>query len=301
MAQREIREISPGAAKANPFTICIVANPAVKTSDDPPAFEPDPVIESTFLLEESATYICDALFGRLPGQQETWMSDPEIEPEVRVVSIYDPAPPSPETALIALLAKSAAMEPRRAVIGAYVRARDVAADVVFVVSKNPTHWRASSYAADDDIDRKGPKFTLDGESHTHCYWTTIPGTVAIHTGADSLTALHEFYHAMGSFHNGQIGDLYIDGEARVNCKRVLEPPFPPVFGEYAGTHYASDLRRETLGYPTGWKSYQCEKHDPVRTSLMDKYRSDPDPNTAQADKITRAFVQDRLRAKLNRP
>jgi len=134
----------------------------------------------------------------------------------------------------------------------------------------------------------------------HRYYCRIPGTVAIHANATSMTALHEFGHALSSYSNGMVVDLYVDSGPALNCKTGR--PIPPKFAIYDTAQNASDPKRDSLGYPSGWKSYHCELIDPGFPGLMDDYWQAPDhiPEHSQHDRITRQFLSDRVRAKIGR-
>ncbi len=88
--------------------------------------------------------------------------------------------------------------------------------------------------------------------------------------------------------------------AALNCKSGR--PIPPKFAIYDTTQNASDPKRDSLGYPTGWKSYHCELIDPGFPALMDDYWQAPDqvPEHSLHDRITRQFLSDRVRAKIAR-
>ncbi len=248
-------------------------------------------------------YIHDVLFGRLPGQVEVALGVPHIAPQVRIVAIFDPSlPVTGANALIGLYRRDGIVA-RRAVLSAFAKSylptQPDLPDVIYAVTANTTHTRASAWPADDAAGTGAVPFTLNGApGGFHCRYSTTPGTIALHVSARSLTALHEFQHAMGSYTNGQITDLYVDSAAAVNCK--VRTPRPAHFGDYEGVSFNTDLARDSLGYPSSWKSYHCELHDPTRPSLMDDYWSTATPNACANDRITRSFLIDRIMAKLTR-
>ncbi len=114
----------------------------------------------------------------------------------------------------------------------------------------------------------------------------------------ALTALHELQHAISSYSNGSIVDLYVDSPPGVNCKRGR--PIPPDFANYNGAVLASDPIRDGLGYDPGWSSYHCGLIDPSLPAVMDNYFLGSTPDAGQNDEITRRFILDRLNAKLSR-
>jgi hypothetical protein len=299
-------------SKNDPFTICIVASPAFEDRVNSNTFSPDPVTIDEGKFNDCVSYVCDALFGRQTNQGELALGDAQIGPKVRIVSIFDKVEASAASALVALEDKGNMLVPRRLRAATFVRERGVNADVIFAVSRNGKYSGASAYPATDDVARGGTPFTFDGDNFTHCHYSEVPGTVAIHVTADSLTALHEFQHAMGSYENGIIVDLYVDcptagfssaTSLRINFKRrhAAGDVIPKYFAEYNGKQFASDPTRDSMGYPPAWTSYHCGLHDKRRVAIMDTYRTNnPRPNACQNDTITRAFLHDRLRAKLER-
>ena len=57
------------------------------------------------------------------------------------------------------------------------------------------HWSSAWFTTDDDSG-PGVPFVLDGTTFQHRRRYEIPGTVAIHRSATSLTAAHELSHAL---------------------------------------------------------------------------------------------------------
>src|SRR5581483_8780389 len=82
----KVTVLQAGAAKANPFTIVIVANPALEVPLSSRVFLADTVVQADF--DQTAQYIYDSLFGRPAGQVETLLGDPTIAPQVRVVTLF---------------------------------------------------------------------------------------------------------------------------------------------------------------------------------------------------------------------
>jgi len=295
-----IREITPGdTTKASPYTIAIVCNPVLETPIGSGAFAVDPLASAPADFASATGYIVDCLFGRLPGQVEALLADPSVAPFVRILSVsVSTLPPDDSTALIAHDNVSNMLIPRRAQFASFLSTHGVEADVAYAVSGSATHTRASAWFTSDDDARLGVPFTLDGVSLSHRFWPLVPGTVAIHKTAASLTALHEFQHAASSYTNGQIVDLYIDSAPGLNCKRGR--PIPGPFGTYGGSVYSADGVRDGLGYPGTWASYHCALHDAGRPAVMDNYFAGVAPEQCQNDTITRQFLLDRLRAKIAR-
>lgn len=293
--------IQPGKpGSANPFTICIIANPAFEAPQGSGSYQTDPVLADMAAFAACARYIVNNLFGRLPNQGEVLLGDPAIAPNVRVLAFRDPTlSPIAANALIGLDPYSSLLIPDRNAISAFIASRQINADVVYAVSKAPLHTRASAFFTTDDLGRGGVAFSVDADTLTHCYYALVPGTVAIHVSAKELTAIHEFGHAISSYQNGRILDLYADSQPGINNKRGR--PIPSSFSNYYGAVVASDPTRDHIGYPAGWQSYHCELSDLANPAIMDNYWKAGVPAACQHDRITRQFIIDRVVTKINRP
>jgi hypothetical protein len=234
------------------------------------------------------------------------LSDPTIAPFVRVISIWDSAAGvNSANALVGLDGVSNILVARRNPMKAFVNRYQVGgvainADVIYGISAAVSHTRASAWFTSDDDNRPGVSFTLDGATFVHRFYNDIPGTIAIHSSSTDITPMHEFQHAISSYSNGAIVDLYVDSSPGLNCK--VGRPIPVNFSSYEAITYLSDSTRDGLGYPRGWKSYHCELIDARYPAVMDDYylASTRNPLDCQNDKITRQFVLDRIRAKLAR-
>jgi hypothetical protein len=294
--------VRPGAAKANPFTVCVVANPALESPWNSGAFLADPIIGQLATFQAAVAYIDAALFGILPGQRESVLADPAIMPFVRVVSLYDDGLPTiASNSLVAQDGASNTLVARRALFNAFLANYGLKADVAYAVSSSPSHTRASAWFTTDDDTRPGVGFTLNGnQGFFHRFYNVIPGTIAIHSTASSLTAAHEFGHAISSYTNGKIMDLYVDSAAGFN--NLLGRPIPPIFCDYNGRNFPSDTSRDGLGYPSTWQSYHSALVDPACPAVMDNYwLSQKGPVACLHDSVTKAFIRDRLIAKIGRP
>ncbi len=256
-------------------------------------------------FDACAAYVIECLYGTLPGEAEQLLTPPAIAPNARIISLFVSGLPAIQAnSLVAEDNVSNIAEPRRTLFEPFLstHAAGEVADVAYAVTASPTHTRASAWFTTDDDTRPGDPFTLDGLTMYHRYFQVVPGTVALPVTSTSLTALHEFQHALSSYTNGSVVDLYVDDGPGFNCKTGR--PIPPNFAGYSGTTYASDLSRNGIGYPTGWSSYQPDPHDPTNPVVMDDYwlgGSGVTPNACQNDKITRQFLQDRLISRINRP
>jgi hypothetical protein len=294
MATPDIRVIRPGETqKRYPFTICIIANPVLLSAG---GYRADAIMGKRSAFDACVAYIDACLFGNLPHQAEKLLAPQDITPKVREVSLYVPGLPVADPN--ALVSESYDLiEPRRTLFAPFMRRYGLEADVAFAVSL-ASNDRASAYHTSDDDSRPGTPFLLDGVSYSHRHFNHIPGTVAIHATTHSLVALHEFSHALASYTNGKILDLYVDSQEGVNVKRGR--PIPKRFADYNGTILASDPDRDTLGYPAGWASYHCELHAPSYPAVMDNFWQASVPERCEHDTITRRFLQDRVRAKMSR-
>ncbi len=170
-----------GAAKPNPFTICIVANPTLEAPWNSGTVVADPIIGQPAAFQAAAAYIDSALFGLLPGQQEVLLADPAIMPFIRVVSLYDDGiAPSLANALVAQDGASNILVARRSIFVQFLSGYGVAADIVYAVSASASHTRASAWFTTDDDTGGGMPFSLDGNQLFHRFNSLIPGTVGIH-------------------------------------------------------------------------------------------------------------------------
>jgi len=293
--------LRPGnTTKPDPFTICLVANPAIEAPWESGQFIADAMPGDAAAFDAAVNYAVDCLFGALPGQAERFLADPRLGPNIKVVSLrVTGLPVEDANALIGEAQMLEAVVPRRTQMAAFVRRFEIEADVIFAISASLLYRRASAYAATDDDASSGIPFVLDGVTKSHRHRSEIPGTIAMHQTTRSLTPLHEFGHALGSFTNGEITDLYSDSSPAVNCRRGR--PIPNQFATLDGHAFASDHQRDGIGYPAHWQSFHCELLDPGNPSVMDDYRqATHSVLDCQHDAITRRFLTDRLLAKVGR-
>jgi hypothetical protein len=258
--------------KANPFTIVIVSNPALETPVGSGTFAVDPITANKAAFDACAAYINDSLFGGLPGQAEQLMNDPAIAPFVRVVSLFVTGLAAADVNSLVSedsAQKSNIVMTRRTRFTPFLAAYGLSADVAYAVTGSTTHTRASAYFTSDDDAQPGVPFVLDGVQYYHRYECLIPGTVALPVGSTSLTALHEFGHALSSYSNGKVVDLYVDDGPGVNSKQGL--PRPAAFATYQGGPLSTDTTRDSIGYPPTWSSYHCELRAAGYPAVMDNY------------------------------
>jgi len=305
-----VKLLQPGAAKPrnNPYTVCILANPALETPLDSGNFSVDPITAQQARFDAAAAYVLDTLLGHLPGQKDTTVGT--LAPDFRVVSIFEPDLPATDAnALVGEDSTSDIVVARQERFADYLARHDIdgeplKADVVYAVTASATHSRCSAWFTRDDDSQGGVAFTIDGATRHHRYENLDPGTVALHVTAYSLTALHEFGHAASSWTNGMIIDLYVDNRPGFNNKRRAAPntPRPRAFCSYRGTAYKTDAARDGLGYPRNWWSFHCELTDPAQPAAMDDYwKAGGGPAACQHDRVTRQFLFDRISAIMSRP
>lgn len=286
-------------AKPDPFTVCIIANPALEAPWGSGQFLPDQIVGARGAFDSCAAHIVDCLYGSLPGQGEMLLAPPDIRDEVRIVTLFVAGAGADDSnSLVGQDAVSNILVPRRAAFAPFMNRHGIVADIAYAVSSSASHARASAWFTSDDDGRSGVAFQLDGIQLFHRHFCLVPGTIAIHVDERSLTALHEFQHALSSYSNGKIVDLYVDGSLGVNKKRAR--PIPPAFGTYRATQHASDPMRDGLGYPAGWGTFHCGLHLPSSPAVMDNYFQGASPLACQNDTVTRQFLLDRLRAKVSR-
>jgi hypothetical protein len=297
-----IRVIRPGdLTKPNPFSICVVANPALEAPWQSGQFIIDPIMANQGAFDAAVQYVERVLFGMLPAQAERFLGHPSIAPRVTMFSVFTPGLPADgENSLVAQDGVSELLIARRTAFKPFLARYGRAADVVYAISASETHTRASAWPTSDDDAGPGTPFTLDGATLYHRHNSRIPGTIAQHTTSSSLTALHEFGHALSSYSNGQVVDLYVDSDPGVNNKRGR--PIPAQFGGYDGINLAADTLRDGLGYEPAWQSYHCALNDARFPAVMDDYWRAPGgvPERCEHDQITRRFLLDRVRAKQER-
>ena len=295
--------------KVDPFTVCFVANPVLELPEDSGNFVEDPIVSQPSDFDACVAYAVDNLFGDLAGQREQLLGPPDIRNAVRMVSLFVPGLPAQDVNCLVAgqdLAFGDLIICRRSAVRPFLSRFGLDADLVFAVTgSTEPQKRATAWATTDDDSRPGVPFTLDGRTFSHRHYALVPGTVALHVDDRDMTPLHELQHALGSFTNGFIEDLYhpnLDPSVAPVINKRRGRPIPANFAVYNGTTFRSDPSRDGLGYGT-WRSYHGELHFPSAPAVMDDYTAAPPSIGAlgcENDRITRAFLQDRIRAKINR-
>jgi len=302
-AHQTVSVLSPGAPKASPYTVALVANPAVKDRDG--AITADPALLDRRRFHWKVRF-CLRNFLEL---DEDLLR--QFDPAIRYVAVFDDqVAPDEAAALVQELPDYPILEPRRDVIGPFLEARGVQADVAVVLHGRDDFDRGYAWPTTDDPTRGGLPFQLDADAGTHFFYPSVPGTVALPMIATAgPIALHEFCHAAASFEGGAILDLYNDdqlaalpGTGRVNKRWRAQSGglIPAVFGVYDQLERASDQKRDGLRYPPTWSSYHAAPRAPLFPNLMDYYSWSDQPKKCRLDGMTHAWLSDRIRAKLER-
>ena len=303
-----IRWQAGDTSKADPFFILVLNNIAIERPLNSGAFVPDMNgfgggSTDRSLFTDCAEYLYRSVFGKLPGQADKMLGRSPHAAKVKFHSMY-------VWGLVANGATALASEemdsgtgiarPRRDAVPRMLAYLGVNPDLVFIVTNSPTHQRASAYPASDHLSGGSHVTDYDGQQFMHYFRHAIPGMATIHaTGHSLMTGAHEFGHAFSSYPAAYITDLYADGPAAFN--RKTGRPIPPIFATYAGVQYKTDQVRPPVGYPATWTSYHCELEDVSNPALMDNYHyGTPGPLACKNDKITTAFMLDRLAAKVAR-
>jgi hypothetical protein len=306
------------ATKTDPYRILIIANPVLRQHPTATSTKHvvDPILSDKASFNAAVTYINQCLFGEqvvaTPAgpsvtQSERFLKDPSLNGKIWVESLFiRNLEATAGHALVEETLASNYVNPLQDNFDGLVRFFGHVADVIFAVTKSGTHNLASAYPIKDDTSKGGVPFTLDGNNLNHWFQNLVPGAIAIHSSASTLTALHEFGHAASSTSDGFVTDLYRDNPSApsntVNFK--VGRPIPDNFAKLDNAQFASDKKRDGLGYPRAWTSYHCQLNDASRPALMDNYKNAPQLSEqlrCRHDRITRQFLLDRIKAKTQRP
>lgn len=302
---QNVKILQPGENKTDPYTIVFIANPGIESASGS-TFTPDPVLTNRPGYHNVVAHSFQNLF----GVAEDLLRQNNIDSRMRLISIFDTTrPANSANSLAHEVPDSNLMETRRSILAPFLATYGLIADMVFVIHGSTTHTRATAWFTTDDSTRPGTNYTYDNVARTHGHFPRIPGSAAIPLSVDpsGLTIIHEFGHAASDFVNGKISDLYNDGgngtgfSVNKKFRPVATDPVPVNFATYEGTTFASDPVRDSLGYPTGWKSYHPSLIDSTRPNLMDNYwLASDDPQLCRFDELSYVWFRDRLNAKLSR-
>jgi hypothetical protein len=295
--------------KSDPFFILVLNNIAFEQPLDSNNFVADMSTGSTAdraLFQNTAQYVKESLFGE-GGRDEKLLADSPHAEKIRIWSMYVWGLPINGTNSFAgesIISGSGYLLPRRDAVKAMLAYLGLNPDIVFLVSNSSSVKYAHSLATTDDDTRGGIAATYDGQTIYHQYYHIYPGMSAINTSSTSnaMTAAHEFGHSFSSYTNGHIADLYHDRSLPdFQFNRKDGRPIPNDFAVYQGTTYLSDQTRGALGgYPAGWNSYHPQPTNAAQPALMDNYINASLSKKCRHDKITKAYILDRIAAKVSR-
>jgi hypothetical protein len=292
--------------KSDPFFILVLNNIAFEQPLDSNNFVADMSTGSTAdraLFQNSAKYVKESLFGE-GGRKEKLLADSPHAEKIRVWSMYVWGLPinGPNSFVGEYIGGSGFLWPRRDAVKTMLAYLGLNPDIVFLVSNSSSVTNAHSLATTDDDTRGGIAATYDGRTIYQRYYHNYPGMSAINTSSSDMTAAHEFGHSFSSYTNGHVADLYQDLTLLgFQFNRKDARPIPNDFAGYNGTTYLSDQARGALGgYPAGWRSYHPELTNTAQPALMDDYHNTTLPKRCLHDKITKAYILDRIAAKVSR-
>jgi hypothetical protein len=255
---------------------------------------------------EVAKYVKENLFGELEGQADKLLGDSPHSSKIKFSSMFISGVPVSDATSFAgeqggIFGRF--LKPRREAVVTMLAGIGMNPDIVFIVTQARRCHRAGALGTTDDDTRGGIPASFDGRIIYHRFYHKIPGMATIHVRNDDMTAAHEFGHAFSSYSNGFVTDLYRDSDeychGTIVFNRKVGRPIPDIFAEYNGTIYRSDKTRNSLGY-RDFKTYNSELVDPRRPALMDEYRETVTPLSSRHDKMTKAYVLDRIAAKVSR-
>jgi hypothetical protein len=296
-----VRALYSGEPKANPYSIVFVANPAIE-AESGGGVTPDGVLTDRAGYHAAVAACLEILLTKT----EDVLRQSGRDAQLRIVSVFDETRAAATATALAHEIAPNIMETRRDRLNAFLSGYRLSSDVVYVIHGSTTHDRSSGWFT-TDAGGASTAFTFDGVNRVHGHTASIPGSVAIPTSFDttSMTPIHEFGHAAADFNNGRVIDLYVDGGISgfvINKKTRASAadPVPANFANYKGSNFASDAGRDALGYPATWMSYHPELLDNTRPNLMDNYKLAANPQQCRFDRLTYAWLSDRLGAKLRR-
>jgi hypothetical protein len=299
-----IKTLLDGTGDNHGFVLAFVANPVLKTSMG--SLYPDPACLSQASFDGAVDTFMQAILGLDPSMSEKLMAKTPLKNKVRVISLFvDNAPVAVENNLLGEQASlgSAAdsyLIPYPGLAFDFLNTRELAADVVVVVSASTACYRSLSTYTQDDLQRTSVPYTIDAVSKSHGAFCNYPGVSAIHITAKPVTALHEFCHAASDF-RAKIGDLYrIDSDLATRLivnKKNTNGAVPQTFCTYNTVTFGVDQHNVTDGTTT---TYHASPSVGTNLSLMDDYLSLSQPQIATLDQFTYSFLLDRLTIKVNR-
>jgi hypothetical protein len=298
-----IQIVQPGAAKARPFTVVFIGN---RRCDLAGGNISDPILDDrarygrTVAMTLWGLWSCRSDLFSCGGRDAEW----------RIVSIYDPSLGGGQANT--LVYQNGGYFPYAERAHEFASSRGVLPDITVVVQGFSSSDGA--VATVDDAALASTPFTYDGVVRQHAHFATTAGSLQCYAPTDAsddnisrqaqtAIALHEFLHAFSSRTDGHIDDLYDDDlpawsftiNKRFRC--TANGPIPELFATYNNRQYRSHpVRGVDLPYPPQWRSYHCERARASKLDIMDGANA----VGGYPDRVTDAFVRDRLDAKLGR-
>ncbi len=307
--------------KPDPLFILVMNNIALERPLRSNHFVADMSTGSTSerkLFTKTAKGIKKNLFGQEPGQAEKLLADSPHSHKIKFWSMYvSGLAVGAASSLVGEHSSDDVLTPRRDAVVSMLAYLGMNPDIVFLVTNSQRANRASSFPATDDDMRGGIATTYDGRKIYHRFYHKYPGMVAIHVDNTTMTPGHEFGHAFSSFTNGHMVDLYSDDSIVAKRKRRWPipgnfpfnrksgRPIPNKFANYADRVYLSAQKRfNSFGYEESGLKTSYHPEQPGSTdepALMDDYNSlTTQPELCLHDKITKAYIMDRIAAKVSR-
>lgn len=301
--------IREGAGE-NPYTLAIVANPLIYIAKEN-RFEEDPVIHNEALFTKAALRCLKSIAAN------ELLRLPEIASRLKIVAVYDNNFAVDDTHALCETFESITnvIAPRQDLsrVDSYLKARDVTADVIFLISGSEELTRSSARFSEEAPENSSGKefqfaghFTASPVVRRHPHTAHLPGAAAISAWDDRLkTPMHEFAHAMSSVQNGPILDEYDDRifsslefAVNKNSRDSATDPVPTLFAQYGlsgeePTPYYSDRHRRDK--EANWTSYVPEKRSPHVSCTMDLAYYDD-----EFDRLIFDFMYDRIMARMGR-
>lgn len=308
-----VRTLYSGAPKTSPYTIVFVANPAMLGIDG--TISPDPVLRDRPGFHGAVAFCLKDLF----AITEDLLRRSNLDANIRLVAIFDATLAANDASALAKnYIHGDFFETRRDKLSSFLFGYFEVADVVFVLSGLDFFYTPRTWMTTDDNSRPGTRFTYDlvPDVH-HRHFASIPGSVVmpLFNRFDppfdaSPAALHEFGHAASDDHNGFVGDLWDPvSNDLFHINKKWGRPIPAIFASYELNTYASDPNRNSLGYEFTWTLYHPQLIDSTFPNIMDNFGlapnsqdplDPPGPQMCRFDKLTYAWLTDRIKAKLLR-
>jgi hypothetical protein len=299
----QARTLYPGRTSRGAYTIVFAASPGRLT-------EAGMVVSDGILSDRPSFHrLVTHCLNNLLTLDESLLRTGNMDRLMRFTTIFDRTRSAgANTALVHEITPDL-LEPQRTLLNGFVNPYGDRADVVYCISADTIHTRASAWFGDDEVSLTAPSYTYDGTTRRNGFYPRVPGSVAQSTSMNTtgLTALHEFGHAASDFANGMVTDLYVDDirsgfVVNQKARALSTDPVPANFATVDTTTYTADSARDSIGYPTDWVSYHPSLQVANRPNVMDNYWT-AGANVLQCrlDGLTFDWFVRRLRTKVDRP